>query len=430
MIKKIKQRLTSKSNKNILTLFSGNVLAQVIPFLFAPWIARIYSPEELGVFAIIFSSITVLATIANARYEMAIVIPKEDKKVFSLVFLCIIVAGVLCLFSLPITLFFNEQISSLIRSPQIKNLLFFIPITVFLIGVYNPLKYYFTRKGEFKILSYSQISKSVSQSVFQVIFGLMKFQEKGLIWGYLISQFFGNGVIVKNFLKDFKSSGKSVDITIQSVKEVAKEYKDFPKYSVWGIFINNIAQNITIFFIAGLYGNENLGYYSFMQRYINAPLFLISVTIGQVYVQELAKAFREGQNGLQIFFSYIKKLSVLGLIISIAVFFFVENGVEIFFGKEWSVSAEISIVMLPLLFARFIAVPITLTNSVYQRQKLSLILQIGILCMTVFPLLLAKYLNLELINFVAIQSLFLGSYYLGLIYVYYKIISNHHKKNG
>jgi len=417
MINKLKQKLNSRSNKNILTLFSGNVLAQVVPFLFAPWIARIYSPEELGIFAIIFSSITVLATIANGRYEMAIVIPKEDKQVFSLVFLCIIIAGILCLLSFPITLFLNEEISVLIKNPQVKDLLYLIPIIVFLIGVYNPLKYYLTREGKFKMLSYSQVSKSMSQSIFQVIFGMLKFQEKGLIWGYLVSQFFGNGVIIKNFIRDFKASVQSKDVTVKSIKDVAKEYKDFPKYSVWGIFINNIAQNITIFFIASLYGNENLGYYSFMQRYINAPLFLISTTMGQVYMQELSQKVREGRPAVQVFYSYIKKLFILSLLIVIAIYLFVGEGIVLLFGEKWLQSSEIVIIMLPLFLIKFVCTPLTTTLTVLQRQKLALVLQFGIFVFTMIPIGFAKYYEIGMLNFLKIQSYILFVYYLLLLLI-------------
>src|SRR5690606_30247208 len=223
MINKLKQKLNSRSNKNILTLFSGNVLAQVVPFLFAPWIARIYSPEELGIFAIIFSSITVLATIANGRYEMAIVIPKEDKQVFSLVFLCIIIAGILCLLSFPITLFLNEEISVLIKNPQVKDPLYLIPIIVFLIGVYNPLKYYLTREGKFKMLSCSQRSRPMCQSGCHVLFGMLRLQEKGFIWEYLVSQFFGDGVTIKKFIRSFKAFLQTREVSGKSGNDVASQ---------------------------------------------------------------------------------------------------------------------------------------------------------------------------------------------------------------
>jgi O-antigen/teichoic acid export membrane protein len=36
---------------NFLTLFSGNVISQSIPFFLAPILARIYSPEQFAVAA-------------------------------------------------------------------------------------------------------------------------------------------------------------------------------------------------------------------------------------------------------------------------------------------------------------------------------------------------------------------------------------------
>jgi len=421
MLSKIKAKFLTTSNKNILTLFSGNVFAQVLPLLFAPWIARIYTPSELGIFAIIFSFTNVLSTIINGRYEMAIVIPKSNSSTFSVVFLSIFIAVVFFLFLLPISIFFSEETAAVLKNPSIRSYLIYVPIITLLIGIYNPLKYYFTREGNFKILTYSQVSKSASQSILQVLLGLTRYKELGLILGYLFSQFFGNTTIIRSFIYKMKrSTYRKVDMN--SMKYVAYKFKEFPQYSVWGIFLNNIAQNVTIFYIGSLFGNENLGYFSFMQRYINAPLFLISGTIGQIYIQELSKNLRAGKSGMKIYKAYIKKLSLLSGLILLPMYFLISPFVEVFFGSQWIESALITKIMIPLFFVRFITVPLTLTISVYQKQKLALLLQLGIFTMTLLPIFYAQYNKSSMESFLYLQTITLAIYYLFLVYVFYKVV--------
>lgn len=421
MLNKLKRIFLTASNKNILTLFSGNFIAQILPLLFAPWIARLYTPTEVGIFAIIFSFTNVLSTIVNGRYEMAIVIPKSNSGTFSLVFLSVIIALIFFLLLLPIPIFFSNEIAILLKNPSVKNYLIYVPIITLLIGIYNPLRYYFTRIGNFKILTYSQVSKSASQSILQIALGLTRFKDLGLVLGYTFSQFFGNTTIIKSFIKNLKISVfRKVDL--KSLKYVAYKFKEFPQYSVWGIFLTNIAQNVTIFYIGSLFGNENLGYFSFMQRYINAPLFLISNTIGQVYVQEIAKNLRLGKTGMPVYKSYIKKLGILSLGILIPMFFSIDYFVRIFFGHTWTESATITKIMIPLFFVRFISVPLTLTISVYQKQKLALFLQLGIFVMTLLPIFYAQYAKLTMESFLYLQTWVLSVYYFLLIYVFYKVV--------
>ena len=65
--------------KNFLILFSGNTVAQIIPFILAPFVARLFSPEEIAVQENFLALASLLAIAAAGRYEFAFLIPKEEK---------------------------------------------------------------------------------------------------------------------------------------------------------------------------------------------------------------------------------------------------------------------------------------------------------------------------------------------------------------
>jgi O-antigen/teichoic acid export membrane protein len=35
--------------KNFIKLFSGNTIGQLVPFIFAPIVARLFTPEQIGI---------------------------------------------------------------------------------------------------------------------------------------------------------------------------------------------------------------------------------------------------------------------------------------------------------------------------------------------------------------------------------------------
>ena len=68
----------SEFYKNVLTLMSGTLIAQALPFFTSPILSRIYSPENFGVYGLFTSIVGVTAVLATGRYELAIMLPKKE----------------------------------------------------------------------------------------------------------------------------------------------------------------------------------------------------------------------------------------------------------------------------------------------------------------------------------------------------------------
>ena len=75
MLNKLKPK--SEFSKNVLTLMTGATIAQAIPIAISPILTRIYTPEDFGIFALFIAITTIFGTIANGRYELAIMLPKN-----------------------------------------------------------------------------------------------------------------------------------------------------------------------------------------------------------------------------------------------------------------------------------------------------------------------------------------------------------------
>ncbi len=81
VINRIKQ---SEFAKHVLTLVSGSSVAMLIPFAAEPVLSRMFTPAEFGIFEIYAALIVMIGSIATARYEMAIVLPREDHSAVNL----------------------------------------------------------------------------------------------------------------------------------------------------------------------------------------------------------------------------------------------------------------------------------------------------------------------------------------------------------
>ena len=85
----------SKFYKNFLVLFKGSFLAQFIPLILSPVIARIYTPQEFGVLALFVSIVTIIGSVINGRYEQAIMIVDKKEEIDALTFLSLLISFIL-----------------------------------------------------------------------------------------------------------------------------------------------------------------------------------------------------------------------------------------------------------------------------------------------------------------------------------------------
>ena len=406
----------SSSLRNVLTLVSGTALAQAIPLLISPILSRIYSPTEFGVFTLFLSISQILASLANGRYELAIVLPKKEKQAVNVLLLCLIITISVSFLSFVIIWIGYDYFSSLINEKFHSPWLFLISLSILASGTFNAFNYYHTRKSSYPLISKSTISKGGTNGIAQVALGGAG-AINGLIVGQVLSQFLGNILFIINFV----STRMYRLFNWKEVKNQATIHSDFPKFSVWGIFLNTFSQNFVNFFISSLYSTTTLGYYSYGFRYLSLPAGLIGNSFGQVYMQEISEARQKDGRADKEFVSTLKKLLFLSLPAFIIGFFFIEEVFVFVFGEEWREAGYYAQIMSPLILVRFIAAPLSITTNVFEKQKLSLLIHLLLFFLIGIVALITFYTELTVSGFLIIQTVVLSIFYLLVILMNYLI---------
>ena len=72
----------------VLTLLAGGVLAQALPLLLGPWLTRLYSPADFGLYHLFAAVAANAAVVACARYEFALPLASSDAEAGALRTLC------------------------------------------------------------------------------------------------------------------------------------------------------------------------------------------------------------------------------------------------------------------------------------------------------------------------------------------------------
>ncbi len=409
----------SEFTKNVLTLITGTSVAQLIPIAVSPVLTRIYSPTDFGVLAIFSSLVLIFGTIANGRYELAIIIPDKDKDAINIFALGVIISFILSVFLFLFVIIFHSNIVSWIGNDDIGIWLYLAPFVILLVGCFNMLNYFSTRKKYYKNIAYANVHKSVGTVIVQLGLFFINNGSIALVSGYSFGHLMGNRKLIKNVLND---RNLIKQINKKDIKKQAVRFSRFPKLTLPASLANTLSTELVNILISKLFTVATLGFYSFANKILRMPMAFISKSVSQVYMQEATLEKRKNGVAINTFNNTIKKLFVVGLPIFLILFFASEFVFAFAFGEEWRVAGKYAQILAPLVFVRFIVSPVSVSLSIFERQHISLFWQIGLLLIALISLSLPHFFGWHFENYLKFFVVLAVFYYLVFLFILNKVI--------
>jgi len=356
----------SEFSRNVLTLMTGTTIAQAIPIAISPILTRIYEPKDFGIFALYISIVSLLSIIVTARYEVAIVLPKDDTDAINILALSFIIMLIIVIISSIMILVFKDNILTLLNAKSVGNLLYLVPLSILLAGLNQIFNFWSNRKEYFKTISRAQMSQSLAIGTSQPILGYFSIYG-GLILGNILGRLVSVFMYIDKFLKNDKELLNRVDKSVMI--ENMKKYKDFPLINSLHAFSDIIRTSFSVMLISSFFGATILGFYSLSLRVLQVPVGIIGSALGQVLYQK----FTTLKNDNILIYPYAKEIFIKLIMIAIPLFvmlYFISPSLFAFvFGEKWRVAGEYSQILVPYLFFNFLTSPISQIPIILNRQK-------------------------------------------------------------
>ena len=406
---------------------TGTIVAQAIPIAIAPILTRLYAPEDFGVFALFMSIVSVIGVVATARYELAVILPKEDEDAINIIALSLIISFIISLLTLLIVFFFNEPISKLLNNKGISRWLYFMPLAIFLTGIYQVFNYWSSRKKKFVQNAVSRVSVSSSIAIGNLGMGYSLMGSAGLIFSGILSQFVGVLILGWEFVINLGSYKKQ--ISKKKVIENMIKYRNFAKINSPHALVDSLQDNGIIFLITYYFTSTIVGFYSFAFRILKAPVGLIGSSFYQVFYQKASIAINENQNLRILVVKILKKLFLFGLPFFLILFITAPWVFSIVFGEKWRVAGEIAQIMTPWIFFNFIISPLSCLPILLNKQKEAMLITFADVSIRVLSLIIGgvyRNYKLSLIIISVSCSLLL----IFALFWYYNISSHNFNKSS
>ncbi len=394
--------------RNILTLLTGATIAQAIPIAFTPVLTRLYVPSDFGVLAIFVSLAAIFGTIANARYEQAIMLPESKDQALAVAALASGIAIIVCVILLIAVYFFNKSICSWLSNDEIGVWLYLLPVSVLLFSLNKVLLYLNSRTKNYHDIARSNVLKSIVLTSAQLILGLSLSGPSGLLVGHVIGGCVGNLRLVKNtFTADDLKRIRLEEITI-----FARKYSAFPKYSIASSLANSLSRNLTSLLVASLYSTTTLGFYSITQRILGAPSALIGSSVSSVFFQEAVSERQSSGSAIHTLNRTTKHLLLIGVPAFAILLFSVEHVFAYLLGEEWRIAGEYARILTLLFAVRFVVATVATIESVFEKQLAGLFWQLSLLSFAASSIVASSAMGLSFETFLWIASIGLSVLYL------------------
>jgi len=399
--------------KNVLVIATGTAGGQFVLLITSPFLTRIYSPEDFGVFAIYTSVLSVLVVIVSLRYNLAILVAKTYRAAIELFTISIIITILMSLGVLILLMSFGGVILEFFNLDVPTYYFFLLPISLFFLGIYQVFTQLAIRNENFKVIAKTKFVQSSILGISQLLYGFLfkSFGGLGLLIGDSTGRFSGNVTMIKTLSKkDFNLMKK---IKVRSLVKTAKSYIKFPLYSSFSGLLNNGVLQMPPLILAIMFTQNVVGLFALTQRVVGVPMKMIGQSIAEVYLGECAKLSRENPKLLlKLFKNISKRLFLIAIIPFAIVLVGAQEIFAIIFGMEWREAGYYIQLLSVMYLIQFIVFPLSQTLEILEKQKTQLFWQVSRGLIIVCSLTIPPYIGMT-----PSQTIFLYGLAMSISYV-------------
>lgn len=364
----------SKLARNILTLFSGKLTAQIILIGSTPIIARLFTPSDYGVAALILAIAAITSPLATLGYGTAAQMAPSEADARRLI--NVIIGS---------TLFFATAlgIGLLVYSSNISDGVFSnfagwewaIPILFILRGAESALESWNTRKKNFKVQATTYVAGNALGAGSRIAFGATAGSSIG---GLIIGQLIGivTRVVVLARSTDLFRKANVIGAPAQSYRALVAQYRDFPLFNTPTSFLHTASKKLPLLFFGAVFSPAVAGFYAMADRLFFGPLLLLQTSFRSVFTQHLIEKKRRGLSIRTFVFKFCILTASIMVPPAVFLMLYAEPVITFLLGDKWLQAGSFISITAPLMVFASLVIPANAAMVVMRQQRRMLSLQI------------------------------------------------------
>ena len=354
----------------VLTLVAGGAIAQALPLLLGPWLTRLYTPAQFGVYHLFAAVSANLAVIACARYEFALPLVGDAVDAAALRALCLrVLAGVTLASALGAAAWLAWSAHGWTA---------WLPVAVAVLGWLSLATLWATRAQSYRALAIARVVQYGGASLAQAGAALAGAGVQGLIVAPIAAAAAAAAVLRLPLRDDTPAAP-------QRWRELARRFRDFPLLNTPHAFMGALQDTVSIAMIAAWQGPMAAGFWGLSLRYLKAPATLVGGAVSQALYPQLAahgasvdhdadahaplRVTREARAAVR---RVMAGLAALAAPLVLLLWAFAPWAFERLFGPQWRGAGELARALGLYIGVHFVAAPLAVVTLAWGAQAWAL----------------------------------------------------------
>jgi O-antigen/teichoic acid export membrane protein len=329
--------------RHILTMVTGAALAQAIPLLVSPLLTRLYTPADFGVLSAVVAAAGILSVVSTLRYELAIILPKDEAGAANLAAIALSVMIVLCITTTVLIAGFPDIAQHVLS--RASNYAVVVPLLTALLSFSQLLSTTANRQREYVTIARGSVLQQIVASLVSIGAGILALPVNGLIIGRLS----GYAITCVYYVRRLASILERWIGLVEKPKlfEEAVTYCQFPFFNVPYSLIGSVSREFLILAFTAMHQAEAAGYYGLARSVLTAPIGFLSTSLSQVFYKEAAVSIgtpefkRLTLNILRYLGAGLMPFFVLG-------WFWAPDVFQVLFGARWREAGNFAALLVPI----------------------------------------------------------------------------------
>ncbi|HEY0061371.1 MAG TPA: oligosaccharide flippase family protein [Telluria sp.] len=364
--------------KHVITVLGGALGAQALPLLAAPLITRLCTPAEMGSFMVWFGIVAVASIGATLRLEAAMILDhgsEHQATCFSVVAWSATATALLVTTGAILARWLGLRVAAGLSWGALLTL----GLGTWLTAYMQTTLAYATSRNAFGTAARAKIMGAGSIALFQLALLGAGAGGAALLSGHLAG--LAVGLVAATVLLRPPRPRLALRPNA-AMRQYLMRHRGFWRFSLPSNLLNVMVGQLPLLMIGARYGALAAGLFALTQRVLSAPVALLASSVLEVFKRQSVHEFQTHGNCRDAYRYTFKALVLLGIGPSLVLVLFSPQLFAWVFGANWREAGEMAQILAPLYFLNFIASPLSYVFFVAGKQKMDLVWQIALCCMT------------------------------------------------
>lgn len=356
---------------------SGSAVAQVMALLALPVITRLFAPEDFGILGIYLAVIGIIGVMVCFRYELTILLPKNENDAAHLYLLSLASACMVTILSLFIVAFYTQSMLEFLNVPELSHYIWFIPAGIFLKGLHTANSHWNMRRAMFGRLAVVDVGNSLITNGSKILFGFFGLISGGIL---ILSNLLGKSAAAMMLGRNIYREDRRLlmkNIRWRLAATMIREYRNITLFNTTGSLFNMFSQKAPLLILTWLFNPAIAGYYLLADQLLKKPAKFITKAVKNVYFQKASLEKENRKKLAKITGSLTVAITLLGLCFTTLMITLAGPFSATLLGENWGVTGQYIQWLSLFILIHFVTNPISSLVTIQRKEHIEFVLHIG-----------------------------------------------------